>query len=89
MPKIMVTGAFGNVGANVIRELQMTDAEILAIDFETKQNLKTYRDLRKLGDFVIKWLDLTNSGGVKDIIFGFEPDVIIHVAAIIPPPGIY
>ena len=57
MPKIMVTGAFGNVGANVIRELQMTDAEILAIDLETKQNLKTYRDLRKLGDFVIKWLD--------------------------------
>jgi len=41
MPKIMVTGAFGNVGANVIRELQMTDAEILAIDLETKQNLNT------------------------------------------------
>ena len=85
MTKIIVTGAFGNVGANVIRELQKTDTEILAIDLKTKQNLKTYNDLRKSCVFNVKWLDLTNSEGVKDALFDFEPDAVIHVAAILPP----
>ena len=85
MTKIIVTGAFGNVGANVIRELQKTDTEILAIDLENKRNLKTYNDLRKSGEFSVKWLDLTNSEGVKGVLFDFEPDVIVHVAAILPP----
>jgi UDP-glucose 4-epimerase len=85
MTKIIVTGAFGNVGVNVIRELQKSDTEILAIDLETKRNLKTYNDLRKSGEFGVNWLDLTNSEGVKDVLFDFEPDIIIHVAAILPP----
>jgi nucleoside-diphosphate-sugar epimerase len=85
MTKVIVTGALGNVGANVIRELQKTDTEIMAIDLETKQNLKSYNDLRKSGEFSVKWLDLTKYEGVKDVLFDFEPDVIIHVAAILPP----
>ncbi len=81
--KIFLTGAFGNVGESTLKELNNQNHEILCFDIKTPKNEKKCKKLHKDYKFNTIWGDLTNLedvyNAVKDI------DVIIHLAAIIPP----
>jgi nucleoside-diphosphate-sugar epimerase len=83
MMKIFLTGAFGNVGASTLQELINQNHEILCFDIKNSKNEKKCNKLQKKGQFDTIWGDITNpdevSNALKDI------DVIIHLAAIIPP----
>lgn len=81
--KVLLTGAFGNVGKSTLTKLIAKGYEVHIFDLDTPSNRK---HARKFKDHVeIVWGDLRN---LKDVLRAFEGadiDVVIHVAAIIPP----
>ncbi len=79
--KILLTGAFGNVGLSTLEELISRNHDIRVFDLETKKNKKLANKYKK--DIEIYWGDLRNYKDVESAVSGC--DVVIHVAAIIPP----
>lgn len=78
--KVLLTGAFGNVGTSTLDELIRRNYEITIFEAPTKRNLK----LSKRYDACnIIWGDIRNYGDVARAVEG--QDVVIHAAAIIPP----
>lgn len=80
--KVLVTGAFGNVGESALLALFEKDHEITCFDIKNKKNEKTVNDLLKIKSFNTIWGDITNIENVKNAVKGI--DCIIHLAAIIP-----
>lgn len=79
--KILLTGAFGNVGLSTLKELIKRNYNIRVFDIKTKRNKKLANRFRK--DIEIFWGDLRNFKNVEKAVS--DRDVVIHVAAIIPP----
>jgi len=79
--KVLLTGAFGNVGLSTLKELIKRNYDVRVFDIKNKRNR---RNANKFKDQVeIMWGDLRNPKDVEMAVYGC--DVIIHVAAIIPP----
>ena len=79
--KVLLTGPFGNVGLSTLEELIKRDYDIRVFDIKNKKNRKIanrYKD-----QIEIIWGDLRNYEDVEEALEGI--DVIIHLAAIIPP----
>jgi UDP-glucose 4-epimerase len=80
--KILVTGAFGNIGKAVIEESYKRGHEILVFEIENKKTRKDARNYRKQIEDVF-FGDIRNFEDVKKAVS--ECDAVIHLAAIIPP----
>ena len=79
--KVLLTGAFGNVGLSTLKELIKRNYDVRVFDIKNKRNS---RSAKKFKDQVeIIWGDLRNLKDVEIAVYGC--DVTIHVAAIIPP----
>ena len=82
--KILLTGAFGNVGSSTLAELVKRDHNIRCFDIPTRKNKRTAKKFKKFSNKLeIIWGDLRNPLQVVDAVEGI--DVVIHLAAIIPP----
>ncbi len=68
MAKIMVTGATGQLGRAVVKQLELTGHEVVATGF-SRANDSVHR------------LDLTHSNEVADFVSLHSPQVIVHCAA--------
>ncbi|MHA1186926.1 MAG: NAD-dependent epimerase/dehydratase family protein [Candidatus Heimdallarchaeota archaeon] len=81
--KILVTGAFGNVGESTLLALLSKDKnyEITGFDKWSPANAKTSRQFRK--DISIIWGDLRNPKIVEKAVKG--QDFVLHIGAVIPP----
>ncbi len=79
--KVLLTGAFGNVGLSTLKELIKRNYNIRVFDIKTKRNKKLANRFRK--DIEIFWGDLRNFKNLEKAVS--DRDVVIHVAAIIPP----
>ncbi len=79
--RVLLTGAFGNVGVKTITELLTAGHSIRCFDLPTPSNRKTARQLGSR--FEIVWGDITRAEQVCDAVAGC--DAVIHDAAIIPP----
>ena len=79
--KVLLTGAFGNVGKSTIPELLARGYEVRIFDLDTPENRKYAQKFRDQIDAV--WGDLRSEDDVFRAVSGI--DVIIHVAAVIPP----
>ncbi|MFX1375363.1 MAG: NAD-dependent epimerase/dehydratase family protein, partial [Promethearchaeota archaeon] len=79
--KVLLTGAFGNVGLSTLKELINKNYEVRVFDIKNKRNNRTAKKFK--GQIEIIWGDLRNPEDVEMGVYGC--DVIIHVAAIIPP----
>jgi nucleoside-diphosphate-sugar epimerase len=81
--RVLLTGAFGNVGQSTLEVLLTKGYFVRCFDLKNPRNLKVERKMKKLGQFETIWGDIRDqdlcSKLVKDV------DVIIHLAAIIPP----
>ncbi len=80
--KILLTGAFGNVGTSTLKYLLEREYEIICFDkltFETRQAARRF----KKSDIRITWSDIRNKKAVDKAVQGL--DVVMHFAAIIPP----
>jgi nucleoside-diphosphate-sugar epimerase len=80
--KILITGAFGNVGKAVIEESYKRGHKIIVFEIDNKKNRKVARKHRKKITKIF-FGDIRNSKDVTGAIK--ECDAVIHLAAIIPP----
>ncbi|NVM53343.1 MAG: NAD(P)-dependent oxidoreductase [Candidatus Helarchaeota archaeon] len=81
--KVLLTGAFGNIGESTLLALFEKDHEITCLDIKTSKNEKKAEKLSKLEKFSVIWGDITNPDEVNNAVIGIE--CILHVAGIIPP----
>ena len=79
--KVLLTGAFGNVGLNTLEELIKKEYNIRIFDINNSRNRKFAKKFKNKVE--IFWGDLRNSEDVEKAVA--EQDVVIHLAAIIPP----
>lgn len=78
--KVLVTGAFGNVGSYALETLIERGHQVRCFDVATKANKKV---ARRFEDKVeITWGDLRNPGEVLAAVT--DQDVVIHLAFVIP-----
>ncbi len=81
--RVLLTGAFGNVGQSTLKKLIELGHEVICFDLKSATNEKVQKKLAREMKFDIVWGDITKPDqvtlAVKDV------DVIIHLAAIIPP----
>ncbi len=80
--RILITGAFGNVGQAVLHEAQKKNHEIVVFELDNKRNRKLAKKYRNMVDTVI-FEDIRDYISVLSAVEGC--DGVIHMAAIIPP----
>ena len=81
--RVLVTGAFGNIGESTLLALFEKDYKIRCFDLPNKRNGKIAKKLNKKGKFETIWGDIGDLPLVESIIK--DVDCIIHLAGIIPP----
>lgn len=79
MARVLLTGAFGNVGRSFLREVAGRGHEVTTFDLPTRANR---RHARRAG-VAARWGDVREPGDVRAAVRGH--DVVVHLAAIIPP----
>jgi len=80
MSRVLVTGAWGNIGQSAIAALLAQGHQVRAFDLPTKRNLRLAR--RYAGRVETVWGDLRNPEAVARAVAGQE--VVAHLAFIIP-----
>ncbi|MGY5877170.1 MAG: NAD(P)-dependent oxidoreductase, partial [Candidatus Thorarchaeota archaeon] len=81
--KILVTGAFGNIGESTLLALGKKNHEIRVFDIKSDATVKKCKTLSKQVQFETIWGDITNKESIELAMEGV--DIVIHLAAIIPP----
>lgn len=80
-----MTGAFGTVGSATVEELISLDWQVIASDLHTRSNQKSASHFEHSDIVGVHWCDLTDPEDVAHLIEHTAPDVVVHLAAIIPP----
>lgn len=83
--RVLLTGAFGNVGAHVIRALAAEGHIVTALDIHSTASDAKAQHLAQSCEFRTIWADITDEHQVHAAITRVKPDAIVHVAAIIAP----
>jgi len=81
--KVLLTGAFGNVGQRTLELLLKKGYSVRCFDLRNPRNVQIETRMRKLGIFETVWGDIRDSKTTLRIVK--DVDAIIHLAAIIPP----
>lgn len=79
--KILLTGAFGNVGLSTLKELLKQGYEVSVFELNNRKNRKIAKKFK--GKIKTIWGDIRNSDDVEKVVV--RQDLVIHLAAIIPP----
>ncbi len=81
---VLVTGGFGLVGSQTVERLTAGGSRVVVADLDTPANRKK---VAGLPDGVeVRWADLTDAAAVDRLVSEVSPSVIVHLAAVIPPP---
>jgi nucleoside-diphosphate-sugar epimerase len=83
---VLVTGGFGLVGSQTVRQLVADGHRVVAADLGASAQRKAAESLPVGAE--ARWADLTDPAQVDRLVAETAPTVIIHLAAVIPP-GIY
>ncbi len=79
---VLVTGAFGLVGSETVRQLMVDGPHVVATDLDVPANRKAAESMPSTE---VRWADLTDPDAVSALLQAVSPTAIIHLAAIIPP----
>ncbi|TFG17559.1 MAG: NAD(P)-dependent oxidoreductase [Promethearchaeota archaeon] len=80
---VLLTGAFGNVGQNTLKQLITRNHDVTCFDLPNSSNKKICAKLSKKMQFKTIWGDILDKNDLNKAVKGIE--CIIHLAAIIPP----
>jgi nucleoside-diphosphate-sugar epimerase len=80
---VLVTGAFGLVGSETVRQLMVEGPHVVATDLDVPANRK--KAAESMPSTEVHWTDLTDPDAVFKLLQAVSPTAIIHLAAIIPP----
>lgn len=83
--KVLLTGAFGNVGRSTLKELVAKGYQVRIFDIDTPRNRKHARTYKGHPHVEIVWGDLRSPEDVLKAFENADIQVVIHLAAIIPP----
>lgn len=83
---VLVTGGFGLVGSATVRRLVELGRRVVVADLDSPANREAAGRLP--AGVTVSWIDLTDADQTSRLVAEVAPEVIIHLAAIIPP-GIY
>jgi nucleoside-diphosphate-sugar epimerase len=78
--KVLLTGAFGNIGSSTLDELLMRGHQVRCFDVATRANLKKARRYARRAEIV--WGDLRSPEQVSAAVQ--DQDVVVHLAFVIP-----
>ena len=81
--KILLTGAFGNVGTQTLIELIQNGHQVTCFDLKNSKNQKHQKELLKKIHFTTIWGNITEFETLSKAIQ--HKDCVVHLAAIIPP----
>ena len=79
---VLVTGAFGLVGSETVRQLMVDGRHVVATDLDVPASRKA---ADRMPSTEVRWADLTDPEAVAELLREVSPSAIIHLAAIIPP----
>jgi len=82
--RILVTGGAGFIGSAVVRHLvrHTTDTQVLNLDCLTYAgNLSSLKEVASSPRYQFSKTDISDACAVRDVIFEWEPDAIMHLAA--------
>lgn len=79
--KVLLTGAFGNVGKYAVSELLKKGHDVTCYDVRTGRNIKSAKSLS--GEVKVIWGNLKTGENLDTAVRG--QDVVVHLAFIIPP----
>jgi UDP-glucose 4-epimerase len=79
--KVLVTGAFGNIGTSAIDKLLKQGHQVRSFDLKTGVNEKTAQRFK--GHIEVVWGNVSNPDDVSVAVK--DQDVVIHLAFIMPP----
>lgn len=85
MEHVLVTGACGLVGTAVVDRMAADGWQVTATDLDVPANRKLAARRRGPGSPTYRWADLTDESEVAVLLQEARPDVVIHLAAVIPP----
>jgi UDP-glucose 4-epimerase len=78
--KVLLTGAFGNIGTNTVEALLHRGHQVRAFDLKSKANLKTAR--RFDGQVEVFWGDMRDEGDLARAVQ--DQQIVVHLAYVIP-----
>ncbi len=78
--RVLLTGAFGNVGSSVLEALLEREHKVRCFDVPSKANRKIARKFKHRAEII--WGDLRNPEDVAHVVTGQE--AVIHLAFVIP-----
>lgn len=79
--RVLVTGAFGNIGASTLHELLEAGHQVRGFDLDNKRNRETARAFE--GRLQTIWGDITRPEDVTKAVEGCQ--AVVHDAALLPP----
>ncbi|MDQ2885334.1 MAG: NAD(P)-dependent oxidoreductase [Chloroflexota bacterium] len=81
--KVLISGAFGNIGSSALQELVRQGHVVRGFDLKSKKNVQRAQQLARTYSFEQVWGDIRNKEDVAAAVQ--DQDVIIHLAYMIPP----
>ncbi|RAQ98128.1 NAD-dependent epimerase/dehydratase family protein [Thermogemmatispora tikiterensis] len=83
--RVLVTGAFGNIGFSTVQELLRQGHTVRCLDLRTKPNeQKASQISREAGERVtVQWGDIRQREVLAEAVR--DQEVVVHLAAILPP----
>lgn len=82
--RVLVTGAFGNVGRTVVRQLLADGHRVVAADLRTP-DCEKWSGRLAAERLETRWGDLTDPATIAGLLAGGDVAAVIHLAAVIPP----
>ena len=79
--KVLLTGAFGNIGSSTLEELINQGYQVRCFDLQSPENEKTSKKYKDKIEVI--WGNLTSTSDVEKAVSGVE--AVIHMGYIIPP----
>ncbi|HOP95170.1 MAG TPA: NAD(P)-dependent oxidoreductase [Dictyoglomaceae bacterium] len=82
--KVLLTGAFGNIGLSAIEEIIRQGDKVRCFDLKNKRNEKIFKRLKKeYGERIeVFWGDITREEDIEEALK--DQDIAVHLAFIIP-----